>query len=123
MNDSRNLILAVVLSALVLLGWTLLSDRYLPAANPPAQVYKGGREVVAPAPAADPTADSLVARRDRKLVLAETPRVAIDTPRLGGSINLAGARIDDLLLRNYQETIKAGSPNIRLLSPSGAPDA
>ncbi len=122
-SDSRNLILAVVLSALVLLGWTLISDRYLPAANPTPQTYQSGREVVKAEPNADPAADSPAAIRDRKAVLAETTRVTIDTPRLAGSINLKGARIDDLLLKNYHETIKKGSPNIRLFSPSGAPDA
>ena len=38
--------------------------------------------------------------RDRQVVLAETPRVQIETPRLRGSINLKGARIDDLVLFN-----------------------
>jgi YidC/Oxa1 family membrane protein insertase len=58
--------------------------------------------------------------RDRAIVLAETPRVAIETPRLKGSINLKGARIDDLELSDYAETVKKGSPRIRLLSPDGA---
>ncbi|KAK0330118.1 hypothetical protein LTR94_034097, partial [Friedmanniomyces endolithicus] len=49
-------------------------------------------------PAADPTADAPAAIRSRQVVLAETPRVAIDTPALKGSINLKGARLDDLVL-------------------------
>ena len=123
MNDSRNLILAVVLSAIVLLGWTLISDRFLPTANPTPQVYKGGKEIVKAEPQADPTADGAAAVRDRRIVLAETTRIAVDTPRVAGSINLKGARIDDLLLKDYHETIAKGSPNIRLFSPSGAPEA
>ncbi len=57
------------------------------------------------------------------MVLAETPRIAIKTPLLAGSINLKGARIDDLVLTGYSETIKKDSPPIRLLSPGGSPDA
>ena len=34
MNESRNMILAIVLSALVLLGWTLASNKYLPDRRP-----------------------------------------------------------------------------------------
>ena len=35
MNDHRNMILAIVLSAIVLIGWGFLSERFLPTANPP----------------------------------------------------------------------------------------
>jgi len=122
-NESRNLILAVVLSALVLFGWSAISDRYFPTANPKPQVYKNGEEVVLPKPGADPTADGPAALGDRAIVLAETPRLRIQTPRLSGSVNLKGARIDDLVLRDYRETIARDSANIRLFSPSGAPAA
>lgn len=123
MNEQKNLILAIVLSAIVLFGWSVISERYFPTANPPVTKVEDGKEIVVPKPGADPTADAPVAIRDRQQVLAETPRVAIRTPRLAGSINLKGARIDDLVLTDYRETIKRGSPNIRLLSPSGAPKA
>ena len=120
MSEQRNLILAIVLSAIVLFGWSLVSERYFPTANPPSTVRKAGEEIVVPKPGADPTADAPAAIRDRQAVLAETPRIPIRTPRLQGSINLRGARIDDLVLTDYRETIKRGSPNIRLFSPSGA---
>lgn len=123
MNEQKNLILAIVLSAVVLFGWSAISERFFPTANPAVTKVEDGKEVVIPKPGADPAADTPVAIRDRQQVIGETPRVAIRTPRLTGSINLKGARIDDLVLANYRETIKAGSPNIRLLSPSGAPNA
>jgi YidC/Oxa1 family membrane protein insertase len=122
-NDHRNMILAVVLSAIVLLGWGFVSERYFPAANPPATKIEKGRQVPLPQPRADPAADSARAMRDRRLVIAETPRVAIATPRLAGSINLKGARIDDLVLTTEREGIEANSPPVRLFSPSGAPHA
>ena len=53
----------------------------------------------------------------REEALKESPRVAIDTPRLKGSINLKGSRVDDLMLKDYRETIEPTSPNIVLLSP------
>ncbi len=123
MNEQKNLILAIVLSAVVLFGWSAISERYFPTANPPATRIEDGKEVVIPKPGADPAADTITAIRDRATVLGETVRVPIRTDRLTGSINLKGARIDDLVLTNYRETIAQGSPNIRLLSPSGAPKA
>ena len=55
--------------------------------------------------------------------LAATPRVAIDTPSVAGSINLKGGKLDDLVLKDYHETINKNSPLIRLLSPGGAPNS
>ncbi len=55
--------------------------------------------------------------------LAAGPRVRINTPRLHGSIALVGARFDDLTLADYHETTDPKSPEIKLLSPVGAPGA
>jgi YidC/Oxa1 family membrane protein insertase len=123
MTDNRNMILAIVLSALVLLGWSFVSDRYFPTAAEPSTKVVDGKQVAIPKPNADPAADAPAALRDRRLVLSEAPRVPIVTPRLQGSINLKGARIDDLVLTTQRETIDRNSPPVRLLSPGGAPDA
>ena len=55
----------------------------------------------------------------REEALAQSPRIAIDTPSLKGSIALKGGRIDDLTLKDYRETVERNSPLIRLLSPPG----
>lgn len=116
MENQRNMILAIVLSALVLIGWTALSERYFPQPKPAPAASKTA------APAAAPVAPK-PAIRDVKTVLADGGRVAIETPSLKGSINLRGAQIDDLVLPKYGETIEKNSPPVRLLSPSGAKDA
>jgi len=117
------MILAVVLSALVLIGWGFATEYFFPAANPPTTKVERGREVAQPQPQAGPADTGPVATRDRQAVIAETPRVAIATPRLRGSINLKGARIDDLVLTTERETIAPNSPPVRLFSPSGAQGA
>jgi len=122
-NDNKNMLLAIVLSALVLIGWTLLSDKFFPTAGPQTQQVENGKVKPVPQPQADPAADAPRAIRQREVVLAETPRVKIDTPSLRGSINLKGARIDDLVLVEQRETIAKDSPPVRLLSPAGAPQA
>ena len=126
MNDSKNMILAVVLSALILLGWTWAANKYFPTANPPAAKTQNGQP--APLPQAQgqpaPTAPTAPkALQSRAAVLGSTPRVRIVTPSLQGSLNLKGAQIDDLVLLKQRQTIDKNSPPVRLLSPLGAPGA
>ena len=124
-DDQKNFILFAVLAALILIGWPIVTSKFFPAANPPVTKIEGGKTKVVAAPSgpAAPTTGNGGAVRDRKLVIASTPRVRIETPSLVGSINLKGARIDDLVLPTYKETIDKHSPPTRLLSPSGTENA
>ncbi len=134
-NENRNLLLAVVLSALVLFGWSMLSERYLsPPAPPAAQTTQtaASGEAAVPATASAPMVEGQVptvaaaapsAAQSLSAILDATPRVEIRTPRLSGSINLQGARIDDLVLRDYRQTVDRDSPPVRLFSPSGTADS
>ena len=125
MNDSKNLILAVVLSALVLLGWTWAANTFFPTANPPSTKVVNGKQLPIPQPQAQPQPAPSTTKtlQSRQQVLASTPRVQIHTPSLEGSINLKGAQIDDLQLVRQKQTIAKDSPPVRLLSPIGAPGA
>ncbi len=51
----------------------------------------------------------------------DVPRVKIDSPRLQGSLSLYGATLDDLVLRDYRETVDPNSPLVRLLEPRSDP--
>ncbi|MGN5373802.1 membrane protein insertase YidC [Sphingomonas hankookensis] len=122
-NDQKNFLLFAVLAALVLFGWPYIANHFFPAANPPVTKLEDGKSKPVANPATDPAADTANAIRDRAAVLRETPRVAIETPGVRGSINLRGGRIDDLVLVKHNETIARDSPPVRLLSPSGTADA
>lgn len=61
------------------------------------------------------------APKTRAEALALSPRIAIDTRSISGSIALRGARIDDVSLKNYRETVDPSSPIITLLSPEDGP--
>ncbi len=129
------MILAVLLSAIVLIGWTLVSDRYFPqpeapvattAETAPAQTAAATAVAGAAPTAVAPTAvagGAPLPPARRAEALAAAPRLAIDTPRLRGSVNLRGARFDDLELITYRQSLQPGAPAIRLFSPSGASDA
>ncbi len=55
--------------------------------------------------------------------IAASPRVKVDTPSLTGSIALRGARIDDLYLKRYRESVDPKSPLVELFRPEGAEHA
>jgi YidC/Oxa1 family membrane protein insertase len=113
-GNQRNMITAIMLSVLVLLGWTFVSERYFPQPKPVAGAQKPGAPVITPAAAA------AAARVDVAAALTGPARLTVTTPRLKGSINLKGAVIDDLVLLDYNETTKKSSPPVRLLSPANA---
>jgi len=122
-NDSKNMILAVAISALILLGWTWASNRYFPTSSPQSTKVVDGKVQPLPQPGAQPAPNAPKALQSRATVLGSTPRVRIETPSLQGSLNLKGAQIDDLLLLKQRQTIDKNSPPVRLLSPLGARDA
>ena len=128
-EDSRNLILAIVLSVLVLIGWNyfyapkLQQERLnaTPAAQSQAASTGSGPASVNGASAPQVEAASDTGPKTRAEALALSPRVTIDTPALSGSIALKGGLIDDLELKAYRETIDPKSSNITLFSPPGGP--
>jgi len=122
-DDKKNIILAVLLTAAILFGWPYVAKHFFPAANPPATRIEGGKTTPLTPSGTAPAAEGAAAVRDLTLVLKDSPRVPIRTPKITGSINLKGARIDDIVLPTYKETIAKDSPAIRLYSPSGTKDA
>lgn len=122
-DDQKNFVIFAVLAALILFGWPQIARWVFPQQQPAPNKIEDGKSKPVANPGADPAADSPAALRDRQLVLGESPRIAIETPSLRGSINLKGARIDDLVLVEYDETVAKNSPPIRLLSPGGAANA
>jgi len=139
MTDQKNTIIAIVLSALVLIVWQIYfgvpqldkqkqiqqqqaQDR---SQQPPAAPQQPGATQTPSAPGTPqaPTQPGGVPAQTmtRDAALAASPRVHIDTPSLSGSISLKGGRIDDLSLVKYRETVDPNSPPIVLLAPSGSP--
>jgi YidC/Oxa1 family membrane protein insertase len=129
-ENNRNFILAIVLSMAVLFLWQYF---FMPAHAPQTgkpQTEQQPTEPGPPQPQVDgvpaggaPQPGASGATLTREEALAQSPRVAIDTPSLKGSLALKGARIDDLTLKDYRETVEPTSPHVVLLSPAGGPHA
>jgi YidC/Oxa1 family membrane protein insertase len=135
MNDNKNTILAIVLSALVLLGWQYFfavpqekarqeqlqaqqQKQNVPAPGQPSPAQPQAQSQVPGQPSAPSSATPV----DRKAALANSPRIPVATDTLQGSVALKGGRIDDLALVKFRETTDPKSPPIVLLSPSGTGD-
>ncbi len=133
MENNRNIILAIVLSMVVLFGWQFFVagpqlERTQQQAQIAAEQAEAEAALATPAATVDGTpgavaADGTVTYADRAAAIAATSRITIDTEDLHGSINLTGARLDDLELKQYRETVDPTSPIITLLTPAGAPNA
>lgn len=128
MENQRNIILAVLLTALVLFGWEAGVGYFYPQAKTPTQTVAAGGAEKATSPT-KPTregglrdaADVALETKDLKSALASGGRVAIAAPGLSGSINLTGAIVDDLVLNRHRETVEKKSGPVRLFSPAGTP--
>ena len=135
--DQRNVILAIVLSVVIILGWQLL----FPPPPPPernstteqqnTEQQTGSPEGRAPAgvPGTGSTAPNVpgltklpATGLSRKALVSLSPRVRIASQRLTGSISTTGARLDDLVLLDYRASVEPDSPQITLMTPSGAAD-
>jgi len=125
-NEQRNMILAIVLSAIVLFGWSFVSEWWLPTANAPPTKIVNGKEVPVAQPSpglATPGQATAAAAQTVQQARGASPRIAIETPRLKGSLNLRGARIDDLVLTTHRTDIGANSPPVRLFAPANTASA
>lgn len=116
-DNNSNLLIAVTLSVLILVGFQYFFVK------PQQEQYKQYQQAQAEKKVQAlkaPEVEAAAAPRNRDLVVKDNPRIAITTEELQGSINLKGAKLDDLSFVKYHETIEPGSPKIILLSPSGS---
>ncbi len=143
MLEQRNLFIAIALSLAIMVGYDFFLAPKKPAPRAPGQQTAGqtqpgqtrpgvpttsgapkapGTPGTTAAPAVPGTASAPAApaaRPDRAAVLARSKRLRIATPRLSGSISLAGGILDDLTLTDYRTEVAPDSPKINLLSPIG----
>ena len=131
MDNSRNLVLAVLLCAVLLFGWDFAVNRLYPQ---PAEKVKAEQVQQAQTPAVtrgtvkhsrdggltDP-GEIAEEQRDIRTALATPGRVPIDSTEVAGSLDPVGARIDDVVLKTHRQTVDKDSGPVRLFSPSGTP--
>ena len=138
-QDQNNLMLAVILSLLVLVGWQYFFASPMVKEEQARKVFtkqveaqrsgattQGPPGVASGTPVAGPSAEApqvgqaQTAPISRDEALKQSPRVAIKSDSLEGSIALKSGRIDDLVLAKYREHLDPNSTKVTLLSPAGS---
>jgi len=144
LDNQRNLLLAVALSGLLILGWDFGMRYFYPQPEVTAEALEASAQsdagltstqsaagetavsgtAAATAPGTAPgtgelgeAAAILEGPVDLETALADANRVAIDAPRVAGSINLVGARVDDIVLKDYRASVEEDSGPVRLFAP------
>jgi YidC/Oxa1 family membrane protein insertase len=118
--EQKNLPLFIAISvAILLLSQYLFPHRALPPAVHQAAVSAHASQSSPTAPVHDMAGPS--AGLAPVPPPANVPRASISAPRVEGSISLLGARLDDLRLRDYRDTIAKTSPLVRVLEPRSDP--
>jgi YidC/Oxa1 family membrane protein insertase len=113
--DQKRLILAIAISVAILIGFQWLLPH--PPPPPPAEQQQAQQTTPPKPPSAAPSGAGAVQIGAEGGAPKHVPRVRIDAPSVAGSVSLLGARIDDLVLKNYHETVSRASPLVRLLEP------
>ena len=116
--DQRRLLAAIAISVAILVAFQFLAPRPVRHASLAPVVTQ-----TATAPRPSDTIGAVPQDAGAAPVPAphEVPRVTIDAPRVRGSVSLVGARLDDVVLRDYRETLAPDSPLVRVLEPKGEP--
>ena len=145
-NNQGNLLLAFMLSATILISWTWFyqKPKAEKIAAEKAEMVKIAKvtktETATNTIKRDNDKDSSIVKSadldaieapktavilaDRSDVIkkSESQRISITSDEMHGSINLKGAKFDDLTLVKYHQTIDDKSPEVALLSPSESKD-
>ena len=145
-NNQGNLLLAFMLSATILISWTWFyqKPKAEKIAAEKAEMVKIAKvtktETATNTIKIDNDKDSSIVKSadldaieapktavilaDRSDVIkkSESQRISITSDEMHGSINLKGAKFDDLTLVKYHQTIDDKSPEVALLSPSESKD-
>ena len=129
MFDNNNLLLAIVISIAILIGFQFLfppPEQPVPSeqattSGPAGPQRPNPGNLPAPTTGSPGIRPAAPAEAVRSARVAESRRIAIRDSRVAGSISLTGARFDDVTLTGYRQTVAEDSGNIVLLSPSGAP--
>ncbi len=128
MDNNRNLLITIALSVLILVLWQMFymnprieAQREAARIAEEQQAAEKPAATPAPAPTANQKPGEVPGTQAAPATASEATagRVKIDTPSLSGSINLRGARFDELVLKNYRTEVSKNSPNIELLKPTG----
>ena len=127
--ENRNLIMAVALSMIVLLGWQIFVIQPEMEKEAAEQERIAAEMAQSAATANDSGQPSASAASGTPAIINNTApakavdtakRIVIDAPLVRGSFSVRGARLDDVILTGYNETLDENSENIHFLKKTSS---
>jgi YidC/Oxa1 family membrane protein insertase len=111
--EQKRVFLAIAISLAILLVFQFGVERFLPHPAPsPALTTQQAAQVAGTPQAADAAGAPGTAQT---APAAAGPRLSIDAPKISGSVGLTGAVFDDIVLKDYHETIAKDSPLVQIM--------
>ena len=115
--DFKNVLMAIVLSTLVLIGWaTFFEAPIIEKQSTENQIIKN--EDLS-SPSIDESEKEIENEITRNDVINNTNRIKVENENIKGSISLQGAIIDDIIFKNYNETLN-GENKVTFLNPKNS---
>ena len=127
--ENRNLIMAVALSMIVLLGWQIFVIQPEMEKEAAEQERIAAEMAQSAATANDSGQPSASVANGTPAIINNTApakavdtakRIVIDAPLVRGSFSVRGARLDDVILTSYNETLDENSENIHFLKKTSS---
>ena len=101
--ETRNVLLAVILSTIVLIFWaTFFEAPIVEQTTPEKQITRNQDES---SPSIDEAEKEIIKEIERNDVIKNTNRIKIENENIKGSISLQGGIIDDIIFKKYNETL------------------
>jgi len=126
-NDNKNTLMFIVSAFAILIGYQFFilgpQQKQAEAQLKAKKAAEQRMMATQPGLVLGPDGTPAPLKLSRDAAKAQSPRIAVNTPSLSGSIALKGGRIDDLWLKKYDQTTKKGSPPVELFRPEGAEHA
>ena len=121
--DQMRLMIALVLSFVVFLGWNFFfgQEAKQPPASPPQQAAKP-EKIQAPAPAASAVAAKPATEGTAAVVSTDKParRLTVETPLYTVGLTEKGAVINSFVLKDYHAGVEKDSPLLNLFPTDGS---
>lgn len=114
-DDLKSFYTAVLLSLAIIFLTNYIFGKKQPTPEPQAQQVQVQNIKAEKTPEKE---DKIAAPLAVDDVLQSSKRIEIDNASLRGSIRTAGARIDNLRLRKYKQTLSPESPDVELFAPA-----
>jgi len=115
--DFRNVLIAIVLSTLVLIGWATFFEAPIVEQQTTENEITKNEDLSSPS--IDEGEKEIKNEITRNDVINNTNRIKVENENIKGSISLQGAIIDDIIFKNYNETLN-GENKVIFLNPKNS---